>query len=375
MTPDIVIVGGGPVGLAAAIAARQRGFEVLVADREMPPIDKPCGEGLMPEGVSVLGALGIQPNGHAVPFRGLRFTEAGLSAEAGFGAEHGLGIRRTVLHRLLVDGAAEAGVATRWGEAVTRVSRDGVELGGRKVACRWVVGADGRGSRVRHWAGLEPGSSERRRIGMRQHFRVTPWTDFVEVHWNDHGQAVVTPVAADEICISILATNVRYRMSELIEFFPELRRRLDGAAPSSQASGALCGSSTMRAVVGGRVALIGDAAGTVDAITGEGLSIGFRAALALADALARDKLDQYAAAHRRISRMPRLMARLMLFVAARSGLRRRVLRGLNSQSRIFGFMLGVHTGTASARALPVGAVAGFARQMLACESFEDGDVA
>ncbi len=373
MTADVVVVGGGPVGLAAALAARQHGLEVLVVDREMPPIDKPCGEGVMPEGVSVLGNLGINLNG--LPFRGIRFTEAGLAVEAAFTAGHGLGIRRTHLHQLMIDRAAETGVAMRWGEPVTRISRGSVELGGRNVACRWVVGADGRGSRVRQWAGLRPPSNAPRRIGLRQHFRVAPWSDFVEVHWNDHGQAVVTPVSSDEICISILTSGTRLRMPQLIELFPELRRRLEGAAPSSQARGALCGSSVMRSVVGNGVALVGDAAGTVDALTGEGLSLGLREAVALADAIARDKPGQYEADHRRIRRMPRLMAKLMLSVGGRRSLRRRVLRGLISQSRIFAYMLGVHTGTLSPREVPVCALAGFAREMFARDSFEDGDVA
>ena len=47
---DIFVIGGGPAGLATAIAARQRGFDVVVADGAQPPIDKPCGEGLMPDG-------------------------------------------------------------------------------------------------------------------------------------------------------------------------------------------------------------------------------------------------------------------------------------------------------------------------------------
>jgi flavin-dependent dehydrogenase len=374
MTPDVVVVGGGPVGLAAGLAARQRGLEVLVVEREIPPIDKPCGEGVMPEGVSVLNKFGINPIGRAVAFRGIRFTEDGLAVEAAFTAGHGLGIRRTRLHQLLIDRAEETGVAMRWGEPVTRIGRGRVELGGRSVACRWVIGADGRGSRVRRWARFREPSSAPRRIGLRQHFRVAPWSDFVEVHWNDHGQAVVTPVSSGEICVSILTNQARLRMAQLVELFPEISRRLEGAVPSSQARGALCGTSAMRSVVGDGLALVGDAAGTVDALTGEGLSLGLREAVALADAIAQDKPGRYQAAHRRIRRMPRAMARLMLSIGERRSLRRRVLRGLISQSQIFAYMLGVHTGTLSAREVPLGAFAGFVRAMFARDAFEDGDV-
>ena len=57
---DVFIVGGGPAGLAAAIAARQRGLRVVVADGGHAPIDKACGEGLMPDALAELERLGIQ---------------------------------------------------------------------------------------------------------------------------------------------------------------------------------------------------------------------------------------------------------------------------------------------------------------------------
>ena len=57
---DVFVIGGGPAGLAAAIAARQRGFRVIVADGMRPPIDKACGEGLMPDGLAALERLGIR---------------------------------------------------------------------------------------------------------------------------------------------------------------------------------------------------------------------------------------------------------------------------------------------------------------------------
>ncbi len=71
---DLLIVGAGPAGLASAIAARQFGLNVMVVDGRRPPIDQPCGEGLMPDGVAALDRFGIQPPlNEAALFRGIRF--------------------------------------------------------------------------------------------------------------------------------------------------------------------------------------------------------------------------------------------------------------------------------------------------------------
>lgn len=377
IAPDVVVVGGGPVGLAAAIAVRQHGMQVLVAEPAYPPIDRPCGEGLMPEGVAALSRLGVPCDyGRALPFRGIRFIEAGRWAEGRFRDGDGLGIRRTVLHQRLIDRAAELGVAMRWGEPVRGLNLNGVEIGGRKVACRWVVGADGRGSFVRRWANFRPPRNARRRIGLRQHFRVAPWTDLVEVYWHDRGQAVVTPVARDEICVSLFTSEAGVRISDLIRRCPDLRRKMLDAQPSSRVKGAISGSSRMRSVVRGRVALVGDAGGAVDALTGEGLSLGFRSSIALADALARNHLEQYERAHRRISRSPELMARVMLLLGGRRALRRPALSALAAHPRLFTFALGVHTGTLPFMAAPLGAAAGllWRRAVTGCSIAEEGHV-
>jgi flavin-dependent dehydrogenase len=199
---------------------------------------------------------------------------------------------------------------------------------------------------------------------LRQHFRARPWTDFVEVYWHDLGQAVVTPVTSNEVCISIFASAPCGPMTELIELFPELRRRLSGAHATSSVRGAVSGSSEIRAVVRDRFALVGDASGSVDALTGEGLSLGFRQALALAEAAAQQDLAQYQVVHRDLTRVPRRMDNLMLCVGGRAGLRRRVLHALNSQSQMFGLMLGVHTSALSLSAIPPGVIAGFARRFV-----------
>src|ERR1022692_2180287 len=57
---DLFVIGGGPAGLAAAIAARLKGLNVTLADGARPPIDKACGEGLMPDGLAALRSLGVK---------------------------------------------------------------------------------------------------------------------------------------------------------------------------------------------------------------------------------------------------------------------------------------------------------------------------
>src|SRR5438067_4743 len=98
MTPvppetDVLVVGGGPAGLAAAIAARAKGFRVVVADCARPPIDKACGEGLMPEALDALGKLGVRiPAAIGLRFRGIRFLGAGASVEADFPGGWGIAL-------------------------------------------------------------------------------------------------------------------------------------------------------------------------------------------------------------------------------------------------------------------------------------------
>src|SRR5215469_15144804 len=94
---DVFIIGGGPAGLAAAIGARRRGFDVTLADPGSPGHDKACGEGLTPDGVEAARSLGIDLEGiESRPFRGIRFCTAAKSVTGEFPQSAGLGIRRTV---------------------------------------------------------------------------------------------------------------------------------------------------------------------------------------------------------------------------------------------------------------------------------------
>jgi len=342
---DVFVVGGGPAGLAAAIAARQHGLRVMVADRAQPPIDKACGEGLMPDSLEVLEHLGVSLQGcETGSFDGIRFVGPECSAAATFPQGRGLGIRRVLLHDVLVRHAEHCGVETLWGARVAAIRDQGVLLNGRKISCRWLVGADGQNSQVRDWSGLSAGSGNTQRIGLRQHFQVRPWSDYVEIYWGSNGQAYVTPVGRDEVCVALISRRKFKSFDEGLSEFPALAACLKDAHSTTRARGAMSISRKLKQVCHGNVALIGEASGSVDAITGEGLAMAFRQALALGAALAAGDLSSYAVAHGQINSLPEFMSRSMLLMDRSPWLRSRSLRVFAQQPGIFGRMLAVHVG-------------------------------
>lgn len=346
---DVFVIGGGPAGLAAAIAARQQGFRVIVADGAQMPIDKPCGEGLMPDGLAALERLGISVEAeNSYPFHGIRFLSAGLAVDAAFpNGASGMGVRRTVLHRLIAERASSLGIDFLWQTPVTGISADGVHLGSRKVRARWIIGADGGSSRVRRWANLDAFRKRDCRYAFRQHYRVTPWTDRMELHWGRHGEIYVTPVSKDQVCVALISHDPKLRLTEALQRFPELKSRLDGADVSSAEKGALTATCKLKRVSRGKVALIGDASGTVDAITGEGLCLAFSQAMVLADCLPTGDLARYEHEHRRLALRPLLMARLMLTLDGRPWLQRRTLQAFQKRPNVFQRLLELHVGVLS----------------------------
>ncbi len=356
---EVFVAGGGPAGLSAAIAARLAGFDVLLADRARPPIDKSCGEGILPRGLAILEELGVAlPCERVRPFRGIRFADATGQADAIFpDGRFGAGVRRTVLHEALVRRAEEIGVRLQWGARVERWTADGVAVDGRSFRARWYVCADGQSSRLRAQAGLEPRRAPTLRKGQRRHFRIAPWADLVEVYWNDRGQLYVTPVSESEICVAYLTRHLAVRFEDALRDFPEVAHKLAGAFPTSPLSGAVTLSRRVRRVTSGNVALVGEAAGSVDAITGAGLTIAFQQALALANSMRAGNLSSYAAEHRKITRLANVLSEMLLSMDRVPALRRRAFRAFAADPRLFSGLLAIHSG-------PSPRVTNSAREML-----------
>ena len=356
----ITVVGAGPVGLVSALIAARQGMDVQVLEqRRKLPLDKACGEGLMPGGVQILRDLGVEldPEGCSV-FRGIRWVDSGGEvAEGRFPHGEGLGVRRLHLHRGLFDAVERAGVPLRLGVEVTGLTPQGVMTREGPVDSRWVLACDGLHSGLRKLSGLSLGPGPRARFGLRRHYAVRPWTDLVEVYWQPGVEAYVTPVGPERVGIAFLFGGEKARFDDLLKRFPDLKARVEGAERDSSDRGAGPLHQRVRTVYQDHLALVGDASGYLDAITGEGMSLGFQQAEACVRAMRSGDLRFYAEEHRKLVRLPLALMHLLLFTAEHPALRSRLIRALSTRPETFGRLLALNDG-APLNSLGVGRVLG-----------------
>jgi len=317
---DLLVAGCGPAGAATAIRAALAGLSVVVVEPRTGPIDKACGEGIAHSAVQYLQRLGVSLEGR--PFNGIRYLDAEHCVDARFTTGPGLGVRRTSLHHALTARLAELNVPvvrTRVGA----ITQDASSVSAAGHTARYLAAADGLHSPIRRQLGLGGATGATRR-GLRQHFQVAPWTDLVEVYWSQLGEAYVTPVADDLVGVAIL-TTARGTFDSHLEAFPALRRRLAGATPASAVMGAGPLHQRVQRRVSGRVLLVGDAAGYIDALTGEGIAVALRTSAELVDCLRDDRPADYETAWRRVSRECRFLTASLLWARNRRLLAPRIV--------------------------------------------------
>ncbi len=355
---DLVVVGGGPAGLAVAIVAAEQGLSVIVVERRDFPSDKACGEGVLPPGVKALERLGIRDRFDlttSCPFSGIRFIqEDGSYAESPM-PSIGMGIRRTVLVEMLARRAEELGAVLRDRCMVSAVDARAdcaiVHTADGTISARVVVAADGLHSSLRKASGLEASAGVRRRFALRQHYEVRPWTDFVEVYVDSKGEAVVTPVSDRCVAVNFVWEDgaiERPSIPTLASRFPALRARLDSAPSISSVKGAGPMAQRAKRRNSERMVLVGDAAGFVDSISGDGLSIAFNSALILGKHLGRilargataKSMQQYESEARRLYRGYWFVTNGLLTIARHPRARRMIINSLMRHPEVFRTMMG-----------------------------------
>ncbi|MHB8574261.1 MAG: NAD(P)/FAD-dependent oxidoreductase [Dehalococcoidia bacterium] len=384
---DIAVVGGSVAGAVTAAFLARRGLRVAVLDRARFPRDKPCGEGVMPHGVDVLRELGVLQSVRAAGARelsGVRYTlDSGESVHAAFPRAAGksstaLGVRRLALDEILLDCARASGDVSVLERFTARalVCRSGrvigVSDGRQRVLARVVVGADGIHSSVRRLLGWDASRSGPRRYAAVGHFRLPSGRSLppeVEVLLAEGMEAYVTPLGANEALVALLggrtlmrgfAGNLAAGYERAIRAQPRLACMLDGAtlAPGVRATGPFAARASR--VAGYGVLLVGDAAGFLDPITGEGMASALLQARAAARVIAgalrasgSPNLGAYSRAHRRITRTGTALTWVALSLCASAALRARAMTALQGRPGLFGKLLAINCDRAPLSAITV----------------------
>jgi flavin-dependent dehydrogenase len=302
---DAVVIGGGLAGCAAARGLALRGHSVLLLESERYPVHKVCGEFLSPEAGGLLRALGVEEAvwaAGAVPIRRVAITSpAGTAWEEALPAA-GIGLSRWALDPLLFDGARAAGAEALQGARATSVEGDGgsgfrvaYAHGGaaREAAARLVLGAFGKRSRLDRELDRAFLRRSHDFVAFKAHHAGADLGDCVELHAFPGGYCGMSHVEGGLVNVCLIArTDALRRSGRSFEGLregamranPTLARRLDALEP---AGGPVVSVSqipfAIKELFARDVMMVGDTAGMIAPLCGDGMAMALRSAEVAAD--------------------------------------------------------------------------------------------
>lgn len=389
---DIVVVGASIAGASSAIALAREGYRVLLLDESVFPRDKPCGEGIMPQGVQILAELELLSEilAHGgTTFRGMRYrNRQGVSAEADFSSEgtdcpFGIVIPRYCLDHLLVQKAKSfPNVTVREGCRVTEVIQEDQVVKG-VVGCSVgssaqreefyapvTIGADGRDSIFHAACGLTRTYLPRRRFGVTGHLKgVDDAGPYVEVLMHPQGEIYIAPCGRELTLVALLLEEkwMRGFKGDLRGRYHAFLRSAEGfreRAVSSELVGRVFAVGplgfTVEPCFRPGLLLVGDSAGFLDPITGEGMTLALKsvqaAVLLIGEAFAVGKFgselgQRYADERARLMEDLFRFTKLLLNLSRYKFIADRAIRQLSQDGPLFEKLLGMATGSHSYRDL------------------------
>ena len=348
---DLAVIGGGPVGLYTAIKLAMKGHRVSLFDKRSWPIDKVCGQGIMPSGVERLKKIGIKFNYSNSSFiNGVEYIDRHMKVGGVF-PEKGLGVERIELSKLLLEKAKTfENIRLYPNTSIDSITNKdiGVEIGHAESAHTfdYVFGCDGLLSFVREQLDKTKVRKKNLRMGARVHCQIAPWSENVQVYWGNGIEAYVTPVREDRIEIAFLWFKSHFQTGpnlehKLFDEFPALKEKLSGVQCESDFKG--CGpfSKYSKCIQDKRVVFVGDSYLFKDGITGEGVSLGFKAADIVSETF--NKPSYFSRLHIKLLYLNYLLwVELALFMSRNTKMRRATLRFLDKHQRLFNLILNLN---------------------------------
>lgn len=293
------IVGAGPAGLGLGILLRRKGYKTIIIDKEQGPHRPVCGEYLSPQGVGYMEKMGLS---HLLsgfePIWGMRLTApSGSSVLARFPEKkRGAAIHRQELQLRLSALYLELGGELVFGEQILDAQEEGggisIKTNARTYQCDALIGADGRLSQVAKIAGLEREADENPRVAIHCYLAPKrPLSHHGQMHILADGSYVgINPLHGREVNFSIVTNastvnkfgGVKNLLNHYLEnqtalkqqFHPITHEKIKTTFPIS---------CHREKVAQGRIALIGDASGFIDPLTGEGITTALKTACLLAE--------------------------------------------------------------------------------------------